>query len=506
MRVNGASMHGRHFASAARGVTERRIPLFSPRWLRGYVLGTMLLMLGSVPAMEAQVSASITGIVTDASGHRLSVSELSGRTVNYGYDNLYRLTSETIASDPSGINGAVNYTYDAVGNRKQITSTLAPIPAGLWNYDADDRFTAGDTYDANGNTVTSGGIANVYDFENHLMQQGGISIVYDGDGNRVQKTVAGVITKYLVDDRNPTGYAQVFTETTSSTTRQYVLGLERVSEWIIGGTTTTRFYDYDGHGSVRALTDTSGNVTDTYDYDAFGNLIHSTGTTPNNYLYSGEQFDSDLHLYYNRARYLNVSTGRFWSMDTGEGHQTEPPSLHKYLYTSSDPVNLVDPSGNEETLVGTIGSFSVAQTIAAISVITAAGVCAAIELVSHGPGFCGSKREPLTLYRGLSTRGDQQFKEELFAEDGLSLYESLTAIYRFRFPVQIDYLEPKTPRTRVDNVYFPPGLGALADITYTPKFENPVVGKGHWSLQAKGGISLKLLIELLRYFLDQAIK
>src|SRR6266849_4088734 len=291
MRVNGASMHGRHFASAARGVTERRIPLFSPRWLRGYVLGTMLLMLGSVPAMEAQVSASITGIVTDASGHRLSVSELSGRTVNYGYDNLYRLTSETIASDPSGINGAVNYTYDAVGNRKQITSTLAPIPAGLWNYDADDRFTAGDTYDANGNTVTSGGIANVYDFENHLMQQGGISIVYDGDGNRVQKTVAGVITQSLVDDRNPTGYAQVFTETTSSTTRQYVLGLERVSEWIIGGTTTTRFYDYDGHGSVRALTDTSGNVTDTYDYDAFGNLIHSTGTTPNNYLYSGEQFD-----------------------------------------------------------------------------------------------------------------------------------------------------------------------------------------------------------------------
>jgi hypothetical protein len=91
----------------------------------------------------------------------LSVSELSGRTVNYGYDNLYRLTGETIASDPNGVNGAVNYIYDAVGNRKQITSTLAPVPAGLWNYDANDRFTAGDTYDADGNTVSSGGIANV---------------------------------------------------------------------------------------------------------------------------------------------------------------------------------------------------------------------------------------------------------------------------------------------------------------------------------------------------------
>jgi hypothetical protein len=87
-----------------------------------------------------------------------------------------------ITSDPAAVNGAVNYTYDAAGNRKQLTSTLAPVPAGLWNYDANDRFTAGDTYDNNGNTVSSGGVGNVYDFENRLIQQGGVSIVYDGDG------------------------------------------------------------------------------------------------------------------------------------------------------------------------------------------------------------------------------------------------------------------------------------------------------------------------------------
>src|SRR5216683_6703853 len=84
MRVNGASMHGRHFASAARGVTERRIPLFSPRWLRGYVLGTMLLMLGSVPAMEAQVSASITGIVTDASGAPVPAATVTAKNLETG--------------------------------------------------------------------------------------------------------------------------------------------------------------------------------------------------------------------------------------------------------------------------------------------------------------------------------------------------------------------------------------------------------------------------------------
>jgi hypothetical protein len=80
------------------------------------------------------------------------------------------------------------YTYDTVGNRKQITSTVQMIPSsGLLFYDANDR-TATDNYDNNGNTVSSGGIGNVYDFENHLVQNGAVTIVYDGDGNRASET------------------------------------------------------------------------------------------------------------------------------------------------------------------------------------------------------------------------------------------------------------------------------------------------------------------------------
>jgi RHS repeat-associated protein len=109
------------------------------------------------------------------------------------------------------------------------------------------------------------------------------------------------------------------------------------------------YYIYDGHGSVRALTDPNGNVTDTYDYDAFGNEIHTTTTllspTPNEFLFAGEQFDSDLHLYYNRARYLNTATGRFWSMDTYDGNDQDPLSLHKFLYAEDDSVDNTDPCG-----------------------------------------------------------------------------------------------------------------------------------------------------------------
>src|SRR5262249_8841448 len=153
------------------------------------------------------------------------------------------------------------------------------------NYDANDRLTT-DSYDANGNTINNGGISNSYDFENQLLQRGGVTFIYDGDGNRVTKTVAGVTTNYLVDTNSLTGYSQVLDEMTNgSVARTYTYGLELINErQVINGTPATSFYGYDGHGSVRFLTDASGTMTDTYDYDAFGNLIASTGSTPNNYL------------------------------------------------------------------------------------------------------------------------------------------------------------------------------------------------------------------------------
>jgi RHS repeat-associated protein len=96
---------------------------------------------------------------------------------------------------------------------------------------------------------------------------------------------------------------------------------------------------------VRGLTDAVGAVTDTYDYDAFGTLIHQTGSTPNLYLYCGEQWDPHLGFYYLRARYMNPSSGRFWSIDEYEGDFKDPGSLHRYLYTANNPIDRVDPSG-----------------------------------------------------------------------------------------------------------------------------------------------------------------
>jgi RHS repeat-associated protein len=113
----------------------------------------------------------------------------------------------------------------------------------------------------------------------------------------------------------------------------------------VNGLLTTSFYGFDGHGSVRQLLGGAGAVTDTYDYDAFGNLIGQTGSTPNNYLFAGEQFDPALGPYYNRARYLDVRNGRFWGMDPADAVTGDPSTLHRYLYVRADPLNSTDPTG-----------------------------------------------------------------------------------------------------------------------------------------------------------------
>jgi RHS repeat-associated protein len=301
-------------------------------------LTTMNLKLGAVPLASY-------GYTLDAAGNRTAVTELSGRTVNFTYDDLYRLTDESITSDSQSVNGNIGYSYDAVGNRLNRTSTVAPVSSQASSYDANDRLTS-DTYDNNGNTLSADGNSYAYDFENHLVSRnaGAGQYLYDGDGNLVAKTESGFTTNYLVDDNNPTGYAQVVEELQgNAVTRQFTYGLTRISQRIIGGQLS--FYGYDGHGSVRTLTDASGSVTDAYTYDAFGNLLSSTGTTPNDYRSCGERFDGNLGFYHLRARFMNPAAGRFITMDTFEGSNSDPLTLHKYLYARANPVRNVDPSG-----------------------------------------------------------------------------------------------------------------------------------------------------------------
>jgi YD repeat-containing protein len=165
-------------------------------------------------------------------GNLANVVELNGRTVNWTYDGINRLTSESITSDPSKNNGSVSYGLDPVGNRTSASSSLNAVPSGNWSFNADDEISS-ESYDANGNVIASGGKSFTYDSQNHLvsMNGGAVQILNDGDGNRVAKSANGIVTRYLVDDLNPTGYAQVVEELSGASIveRQYTYGLQRIS-------------------------------------------------------------------------------------------------------------------------------------------------------------------------------------------------------------------------------------------------------------------------------------
>jgi RHS repeat-associated protein len=158
----------------------------------------------------------------------------------------------------------------------------------------------------------------------------------------VSKSVDGKLTKYLVDKN--TDYARVIEEYNSSEVIvEYVYGDDLISQ---KRGNKTSYYHYDGVGSVRALTDSDSVVTDLYTYDAFGNITERIGQTPNDYLFTGEQYDPNIGFYYLRARYMDPERGRFLSMDTWPVKMYDPNTLHRYLYCRSNPVDYIDPSGH----------------------------------------------------------------------------------------------------------------------------------------------------------------
>jgi RHS repeat-associated protein len=455
-----------------------------------------------------------------AAGNRLNVAELSGRTVNYGYDSLYRLTSETITNDPNNHNNTTQYQYDNVGNRQQLI--VNGTTANVYSYDADDRL-GSDQYDSNGNTIASAGTTSTYDFENHLVSKSGVTIVYDGDGNRVSETVAGVTTQYLVDTQNPTGYAQVVDELQNgAVVRRYSWGLELISK-LETGNSKLSFYGFDGHGSVRFLTDATGAVTDTYDYDAFGNLINQTGSTPNNYLFAGEQYDPAMALYYNRARYLNTATGRFWSMDNDDEDFFDPVSLHRYLYASGNPVRYGDPSGHfaEEPLItaseeNSIGAEEDAAAIRIFNQVFRTTLYAGKELVYSTPTLLLRAAAALTalgiaassVMQMMNSSSDQlpdaaaaQSTTEENAENSVTLFRDTSGTsasdFRWRGPekepdglsfFETPFSNPQKPfsigfKAKYVGKYVKGVFGGFVEpeligigVQFTPQF-----GHGHWS-------------------------
>ena len=323
------------------------------------------------------------------------------------YDSLGRLGQEQAKEA-----GHVDYIYDAVGNRQMRRSTITGVPGQDLRYDSNDRINSdadlrneNPNFDRNGSEIRSAGgtVISQYDSEQHLVERHwadrAVSVGYDAQGHRIARKVIALKPdgtrvqvshrRYLVDDQNPTGYAQVVAEVDQGDEGSwrvrsvgfwgegYIAVALRdpsrgVEEWEV------RYALNDGHGSVRLEVGQEGEVLGGTTFDAYGIPIRRVETADSEPRwaalaaaksrsvdtwrgYAGEEWDEELGLYYLRARYLDPTQGRFLTMDSYEGQAADPRSLHKYGYCQGDPINRVDPGGNADY---TLTSFVTASAIA----------------------------------------------------------------------------------------------------------------------------------------------
>jgi len=307
-------------------------------------------------------------------GNRQRIAEADGTVRAYQYDDLYRLKLETISNELGPVYEK-SFEYDPMGNRLNQTTTGEGAAVVDYTYDNRDRLLTENAttygWDDNGNlTSKSGEAVYVWDFENRLVRVEKtdgtvVTHAYDADGNRVRTAVTPPtgppqVTDFLVDTTGSLSHVVAETDGSANFLALYV----RLSE--------QRFYHPDGLGSIRFLSDGSGNVTDSYEFGAFGEQLDHVGTDHQPYQFAGEPYETNIAFYYNRARWLDPLLGRFASSDKWQISVFDPVSLHRYLYSGSDPVNRIDPSGHQFStmqlmVVGAIIGVIAAQAQIALS-------------------------------------------------------------------------------------------------------------------------------------------
>jgi RHS repeat-associated protein len=179
-----------------------------------------------------------------------------------------------------------------------------------------------------------------YDHANRLTQvtEGSVTtqFAYNGDGVRTSKTVAGDTTEYALD------LVATLPVVISDTEAVYLYGLDIIAQQ----QAERLYYVHDGLGSVRQLLDTTGQIETNYAYDPFGVPVVG-GEVYNPYQYTGEAWDAEVELLYLRARYYQPEVGRFVAKDPWEGDARRPGTLNGYVYMWNNPVNWVDPTGED---------------------------------------------------------------------------------------------------------------------------------------------------------------
>ncbi|MHC4943554.1 MAG: RHS repeat-associated core domain-containing protein [Planctomycetota bacterium] len=274
----------------------------------------------------------------DAAGNRISVIKDS-TTTSYAVNNLNQYTSV----------GGVGYDYDANGNltwngkhlflydqQNRMVNAFDQNQRYKYTYDPFERRTSKKVFVQSFTQIPGGGDG---DGRDAPPQAGGPSSNGPLPGGPMQPKALEVIehASFVYDGDQ---VIMEYDELASQYVRRYVYGpnVDEPIAMLSGG--DIHYYHFDGIDSVAALSDSAGEMAESYSYSPYG-AVDSPGAVGNPYLHKGRRLDLETGLYYNRSRHYDPETGRFLQPDpisyTG--------GINLYTYCYNNPYSYRDPSG-----------------------------------------------------------------------------------------------------------------------------------------------------------------
>jgi RHS repeat-associated protein len=280
--------------------------------------------LSSFTITKADATSETTDYGTlDPVGNRLAEVKTNniGTTLvdrNYSYDDTHwvsKIVDNLKSAD-------IDYSYDANGNtRQKVDNTKASPESTKFVYNSRDQLVQTQRGPPGSETAVLG----QYDYNykgqriRHLQSsRGDVNYYYDQDA--------------VLEEHNGAGG---------------LLAHYRYADKLISMNTgtDTQFYHLDALGSTTNLTKTDGSLQVSYRLDPWGQIREQVGSSVNRQIFTGQEHDENTGLIYFGARYYDPDVGRFITQDSYLGRESEPPSLHRYLYAGGRPTYYVDEDG-----------------------------------------------------------------------------------------------------------------------------------------------------------------
>ena len=266
---------------------------------------------------------------------------ISAETVTYQYDSLNRLLSAS-----SSQSWSETYGFDAFGNLLSKTPT-GGAPTLSQSVNVANNQIVGQTYDSNGNQISSPLGSLTYDAENRVATApGGVQYAYDSRNKRIWRgTLSGGVLSQQVYFYGMDGQKL---GTYTFTLGQY--GETNLPEMTNSTVLLATFFGRKRVGTYDRLGSAKYNQNNAA--QSFYPYGEDRGTVePNDSLkFATYTRDAATGLDYADQRYYASNFGRFMTADPyrASAGPRDPRSWNRYAYTRGDPINRMDRRGLED--------------------------------------------------------------------------------------------------------------------------------------------------------------